>query len=325
MSMHTRITVTGLLVCGLAACGGGGGGDSTPGTITTVFPALALTSSNAEEVAGDVATVGSDTVGAGDIGTGIITGVVIDAAGRPALSEIARWSLETVHGLRDQLIANVTGVVINEVVNCDSGTISVTWDDADNDSEFSSGDTFSMTFNTCALMGVTINGALAMTGFTITGNPSTDIAWSMGATFTYTALTMSDGVDSVRIDGGMGFSIATLDSDDFEVEISGSSLAYREGIYTTTLRNYSFSYTEEVSSGLFSLGYAGIIDIGSLTGRVSFTTTTPFTGSDILANWPTAGELLISGDNSTVTLTALGGDSVRLSIDSNGDGGTDQT
>lgn len=326
MNIPVRISILGVLVCGLAACGGGGGGGTTPGTISTVFPALALTAANAVEVSGEVATTGDDTIGAGEIGTDIITGVVVDTAESPALSAVARWSLDTVQGLRDNLAASVTGVIVSDTVACSGGgSISVTWDDADNNSVFSSGDTFSMTFNNCIEMGVTIGGALALSGFVINGDPNVDIAWNMSAAFTFTALTINDGTTSERIDGNMSYSIATLNGDDFDVAISGTQLVYREGVYTTTLRNYSYGYTEEISSGLFSLEYAGTMDIGSLSGRVSFTTTTPFTGTAILDNWPTAGVLLITGDNSTITVEALGGDNVRLSIDSNGDGGVDQT
>src|SRR5690606_38568358 len=122
------------------------------------------------------------------------------------------------------------------------------------------------------------------------------------------------------------FSIATPDGDDFEVDMGGTSLAYRIGGYTTTLRNFAFSYTEVVSSGAFNLDYAGTLDIGSLAGRVSFTTTAPFTGNNILEDWPTAGTLLMTGANaSTLSLQALGGDNVRISVDANGDGAVDQT
>jgi hypothetical protein len=326
MSMNVRISTLGLLVCGLAACGGGGGGgDATPGTGATVFPALALTPANAEAASGGVVTAGSETIGAGDVGSFIITGAVVDTGDRPALAELARWSLDTLYGSRDQLVASLSGVVVNETVACTSGSISLSWNDADDDGEFSSGDSFSITFNNCVEMDATFNGSLTMSGFTISGDPNVDIAWSMAATFTFTALTINDGGDSARVDGGMSFSIATLDSDDFEVELSGNSLAYREGTHTTTLRNFIFNYMEEISSGLYSLEYSGTVDIGSLSGRVSFETTTPFTGSDILDSWPSAGTLLITGANaSTVTLEALGGDNVRLSIDSNGDSIVDE-
>lgn len=326
MRNSIRITMSGMLICAVAACGGGGGGGATSGTGATVPSLLVLTAGNAEAVSAEVTVAGSDTVGAGDIGSSLIAGVVVDAGDRPALSEVTRWSLETLHGLRDQMAVTVSGVVVNDSVSCTSGSISVSWDDVDNDNEFSSGDSFSMTFSNCVEMGATINGSLAMSSFIITGNPDVDIAWNMGAAFTFTALTMNDGVDSVRVDGGMNFSIATLNSDDFEVDINGTSLAYLEGGYTTTLSDYSFSYAEELSSGLYSMEYAGIVNIGSLSGRVSFTTTVPFTGSNILEDWPTAGTLMISGANaSTSSLEALGGDTVRLSIDANGDGGVDQT
>lgn len=326
MNEATRISILGLLISGLAACGGGGGGGgTTPGTISTSFAALALTSSNAADVSGEVASAGSDTVGAGDVATDIITGVVVDTDGRPSLAEVSRWSLEAAYGLRDRLAASVTGVVVDEVINCTSGSISVSWNDADNNNELSSGDSFTIAFNSCVEMGVTISGSLAFTGFTFSGDPDLIAAWSMGATFAYTALTISDGVESLRIDGDMAFAIVTPDGINFDVDISGTGLAYRAGGYTTTLRNFVFSYAEN-SDTTFSLEYAGILDMGSLSGRVSFNTIVPFTGTDILGSWPTAGELLITGaNNSSITLEALGGDSVQLSIDANGDGGVDQT
>ncbi len=325
MSVKLRISTLGFLICGLTACGGGGGGgDSAPATGSTVFPALALTSGNSQSASSEVTTTGSETIGAGSIGSSVITGAVVDTGNRPSLAELARWSLETLHDKRNQLVPSVSGVVINETVACTSGSLSLSWNDADNDNEFSSGDSFSITFNNCFEMGATISGSLSMSGFTITGEPYIDSVWSMGASFTFTALTINDGGDSARVDGGMSFSIAAPGDDNIEVLLSGSSLAYREGNHTSTLRNFTFGYTEGINSGLYSLEYSGIIDIGSLSGRVTFATTTPFTGSDILDGWPSAGTLVITGANATtVTLEALGGDNVRLSIDSNGDSGVD--
>ena len=327
--MPTKISVPmfALLATGLVACGGGGGGgDAPPASGSTVFPALALTAGNAEQTTREVSTTGSETIGVGDVGSLVITGAVVDAEGGPALAQVARWSMETLHARRDQLTTSLSGVVINETVNCTSGSISLSWNDADNDDEFSSGDSFTINFNNCVEMGATLNGSLGMSGFTINGDPDVDIAWNMGATFTFTALTINDGGDSIRVDGEMNFNIATMNGDDVEVDISGSSLAYYDGLHTTTLRSYVFAYTEQLSSGLYSLEYSGVLDMGSLSGRVTFDTTTPFTGSDILDNWPTAGTLRITGANdSAVTLEALGADTIQISIDSNGDGNVDQT
>ena len=329
MSNSRRVIFSAMLVCAVAACGGGGGGSGTPtpgGTTTTAYSALALTAGNAEVVSAEVVGAGSDTVGVGSITASVITGVVVEAGDRPALAEVARWSLETLDDLRDRMIPAAVGVVVNDVVACTSGSVSVSWDDADNDSEFSSGDGFTMTFNNCVELGVITNGSLAISSFSITGDPDVDIAWDMAAVFTFTALTLDDGVDSARVDGAMNFSVATLDSDDFTGAINGTSLAYRAGGYTNTLRSFSYSFTEELSSGLYSLNYDGTLDMGSLTGRVTFATTTPFTGSNLVEDWPTAGTLLITGASaSTVTLDALGGDTIRLSVDANGDGGVDQT
>lgn len=324
--MNTRSVTLGIIVCGLAACGGGGGGGSIPGTVSTVYPALALTAANAEAVAGEVAALGSDTVGTGDVGTGIITSVVVEKESRPALMDVARWSLDKLHTLQNRLSTSITGVIIDTTEACTGGgTVTVTGDDVPPLGVVSTGDSFTISFNSCVELGITLSGSLAITNFTLNGDPSVDIAWNMQATFTFTALTISEGLDSLRIDGGMNYSIATSDSDDFVVSISGANLAYREGGHTTTLRSFTFDYLEELSSGLYSLEYAGTADIGSLTGRVMFTTTLPVTG-DLANDWPDTGVVLITGaNNSSVTMTILGADAVQLGVDANGDGATDQT
>lgn len=332
----SQVTIV-LLIAGLSACGGGGGGSGTSTLINStdspVYPALALTTSNAETTSGEVANSADIMVGAGSAGSTVVTGVAVQTDKRPSLAELMRWSLTTLDGLRGQIAPTLAGVVVSSSVNCTGGgSVAVSWDDADNDGNFTSGDSFTMTFTNCVELGVTISGAIALTGFSLTGDPQLvtsppPLPWSLGATFTFTDLYFDDSVNSLRINGDLAYSANTTNGQDVATDISGTRLILRvNGITTTTVRDFAYSYTENLNTLAYALDYSGTADIGSVNGRVTFATTVSFTGSDILSNQPTAGSVLISGaSGSTVTLVALGGDNIRLDVDANGDGGVDQS
>lgn len=319
-----------LLVVGLTGCGGGGGGSSggSGGVATTAQPPLAITSANAETTSGEVAESGSNTIGVGSVGGGVFTGAVLSAADRPGLSEIGRWAVDKLIAERGRLTPSLSAVVYTDTLACTGGgSIGITWNDADNDSDFSTGDTFTMTFNNCLEDGIRYgSGTMSMTGLSLTGDPMVVAAWSLGVTLGFTDVQFSIGVESVRINGDMSLSMQTSDGVNVTTVVAGTTLSTRENSQTNTLRNFNFTYTENLSTLAFSLTYSGTVDIGRVSGRVSFATTTPFTGNDVLLNWPTSGELVITGANSsTVTLLAQGGDNVRLDLDTNGDAVTDQS
>ena len=325
--MHhtTRGASSAVLALALFGCGGGGGGDGNSGSTPPVqspTSALSLTAANTDALAADVALAASDTVGVGGIGSSLITAAVVNTDERPSLTEIIRWSIGVLDDHEAQSVASlVSGAVVTDVVNCDSGSIGVAWNDADNDSAFSSGDSFTLTFNSCFADGINIDGTMGLQNLVLSGNPDVDIAWSISTLVTATALSLTDGAHSARVDGSLDVSITTDNGDDLSTVVRGSRLTYTENRAATTLTDFSYRYAEELSSGIYALTYDGKLTSSELDGYVTFETERTFRGVDIYNSWPLSGLLMIRGANrSTIWMEALGNDMVQLSTDSNGDG-----
>jgi len=106
--------------------------------------------------------------------------------------------------------------------------------------------------------------------------------------------------------------------------VSGSSLTVVQNGRTTTLGNYAIDFTQNANSGAYTLAINGSVDDAKLGGRIDVKTTSTFSGTNLANGSPDAGSLTMTGANNTsVVLTAQGGDNVQLQIDSNGDGQVD--
>ena len=73
--------------------------------------------------------------------------------------------------------------VSSEVIACETGEGSVTWDDADNNLVISTGDTFDVAFADCLLAETetTLHGSMLLTNLVVTGDPFSEIApWGSG-------------------------------------------------------------------------------------------------------------------------------------------------
>lgn len=318
-------------VASLSACGGGSGGGSpgTPGgTTSTVQPQLAISSGNAEVATGEVVDTGSTAIGGGSIGSDAVTGVQLNVGQGSGLNQIARWSIEQIRSHRGQLLAAVSAVVVNTTENCTGGgSVALSWNDADDNNDLSTGDSFSLSFNNCVEDGMRLSsGTIGLSNLVLNGDPSVMGPWSLSASLSFASVQISEGGQTARINGDMSIAAQTTDGVTVSSTVSGTTLSISENSVVKSLRNFNFSYQENQNTLAFSLNYSGTLDIGRLSGRVSFQTSTPFTGTDIINSWPTDGVLVMTGaNNATITLTAQGGDAVRLDLDTNGDSAVDQT
>jgi len=331
--MKTKNKIAAVVVSGiallLAGCGGGGSGSSASSGSGSSVALAALTNSNAQTASAVSTNSANMAVGGGQLGGGALAaaGVTNTKGGNLNLSALARAIVTAVQGNAGQLTAGgLVGGVIQKTVPCDVGSVAVTWDDADNSGTLTSGDSFSMNFNSCTFYSVnaTISGGLAMTNMVFTGNPGVTTAWSAKADFTFNNASVQEGSVSGQLNGDMGFDLSTTDSITDTGSISGSSLTVVQNGRTTTLSNYAIDFTQNANSGAYTLAINGGVYDTKLGGKIDVKTTTTFSGINLAAGAPDTGSLTMTGANNTsVVLTAQGGGNVQLQIDSNGDGQVD--
>jgi hypothetical protein len=304
----------------VGGCGGGGGSSLSSALVS-------IDSDNAELVAAAVVGPLNPIDGFGEFGSDLLLGAVVEpSAGEGfSLADFSRRQLESLKGLEGQLTSElVVGVVHSVAIDCDSGSMSVAWDDADDDDEFSSGDTFSITFNNCRdeALGLTMNGQLALSNFTLTGDPFSS-SWSMVASFSFKNLRMTDGAESISLNGGYNYSIAQ-DGTDYSGNISGSSLTLVEGGFTHDLRDFTIASTFNEATNVNAGTYEGRLISSRIGGSVVFTTPVHFEG--VGDGYPYDGRLKITGaDDTSVTLIVIDSATVWLEVDSDGDGSVDDT
>jgi hypothetical protein len=306
----------------LAGCGGGssGGGGSSPSLSGTP---VTITTANGDEVAGEVATAADSAVGTGNLGPTMLPTAVVISGGpdTPSLAEVARDQLARAAEAAASAAPHVaSGILIEDSIDCSGGgRIVFSFDDADDDLELSSGDTMSIDFRNCVETGLTMDGGMSLTGVSITGDYTLEMAGSFAAAFDFNNLSMSFEGQTMSIDGDMSISSSTADGITLATDVSGQSLTLSAGVDTVRLESYVFSSTEDGMG--YSLEETGRLLSSALDGSVQFETLAPLTGFDIELDYPSGGgPLVITGAaGGTVTLTPQGGDMVEVAIDTNGD------
>jgi hypothetical protein len=302
----------------LAACGGGGGSDSG---VTASAP-VAVTSANASQVAGAGVSASDGLTG----NTQGILGIVPAAlgSGSPTDVNIVETLIEYVKNAPQYPDAGVQpAAVLNESQNCDSGNISVSFNDADNDLSLSTGDSVSMTANDCVLSGVLIDGSISMSNVVVSGDQIAP-PYSLQFSLQTSGFSVSAGAETVSMRGAGTISELSNDGVSFTSSFSGSGIEITAGGETLSLTDYLITETENQATGAYSYAINATISSTGLGGSVRVTTEVTFSGTDPLD--PDAGKLTCVGaDNTSVTLTVIDSVNVQLDVDQDGDGVVDNT
>ena len=270
---------------------------------------LPITDGNAQEITVAVLEAVTSTVEVIDILD--IIGLPVVASAPPVLAQSA-------------VIMDVS----TNVIACDTGEASVTWDDADNNLVISTGDTFDVVFADCFLAETetTLNGSMSLANLVITGDPFNEIApWGL-------ASTISLGLGVFHSEGGAIFN-GDLDLDlnsednvtvDLSITIASLSLSATLSMFLDKiLSNYVLTETLDLNSLTQVVNASGNFASESLEGAVTFETLQDFV---IMADDnPSAGQLLISDVSSSVLVTVLDNINVQLEIDIDLDGAIDRT
>ncbi len=209
--------------------------------------------------------------------------------------------------------------VSTNVIACDPGEASVTWDDADNNLVISTGDTFDVVSEHCGFAdsgGWWFSGAMSVTNLVVTGDPFNRIApWS---------LALSVGLEALPFSGDLDLDVNSEDNVVVDRSIATASLwAVDIGFNPHTVSDYVLTES---------------LDLNALTqvGNVSGTFTNPYREDAVVFETlrdfvimadenPSAGQLLISDNSASVLITALDNINVQLEIDIDLDGTIDQT
>ena len=280
----------------LASCGGGGNGGSTPPPPQPPPPnlaALPITGDNAQD----------------------ITAAVLDAA--TSVAELV--SITDFIGIP---VANAT-----EIVACDVGDITKTWDDLDDSSTVSTGDTFVGVFNDCFMdaSATTINGAVSLTNLIITGDPINEIApWGLAMTVGLTDLAIADADGTATVNGDLGIDSSSNDNiiGNGAADSTLVTIQYSSGV-NEELADYMIVQTIDMNTLTSSIDTSGTFTSTVLEGSVTFETLQSFVA--VADANPSAGEMLISDGTSSVLVTVIDNVNIQLEIDFDLDGVINRT
>lgn len=309
-----QVAVLGLL----AGCGGGGGGG---GNNNNGGP---ITAQNAPVVASAAQSAIDDSSSGGAVGTDFF---VASVSGGPAKDfSLAELAIDQVVRFRSK--SQSAGLVTPAAtVGCtDGGSVTDVFSNNDTNPEFTAGDTLSLTFDNCVEGGIFIDGRLTLALTSLTGDPAGFASdYSLTIAIMFNNFVVNGDGQSSEIDGSLTVS-ASRSGNTETVTVSSSSLTFRDtGIPSNPVRVLSgFSVTEiyNDTTGSYTISVTGTLNDSRVGFNVMATTITPL-ASDGFSN-PTSGSIrLTAGDGTSVTLTATGGDTVRLDVDTNGDGTID--
>lgn len=214
---------------------------------------------------------------------------------------------------------------------CNSGNASIQINDGGVQGQLDAGDYVYANFQACQLdLGgtiATLNGGLRVS---VTSASGTDPGvHDIQLYVQYISLTMSISGVTIVIDGNLN--VGSSSSDGVTVVSTVSTQRFSafvlagQASWSGTLYNVAVSYTEDTSSGAYSMDLALTYSSSAAAGFVTITTTTPFTGPDAFTD-PSSGVMEVTGAGDTViTFTALDSINVQLEVDVDGDGTPEAT
>lgn len=313
----------------VAGCGGGSSGAAS--SATTASGKVTLTSANAPAVADGAMSTSQTAAKQGSTGAAAAaTGVVVQTgAPRQSVMNIALAQIRRVEGLKLPVApASVVGVLPTiPPIDCSGGgTMTILLTDTNNNNAFDATDVIDATFASCiepdAAGTVTTNGVMSITFYSKT---STDM--SVAVSFSNFSSATTSPAETITLSGSMTMAINDTGTT-LTATISGTTFAMASSVDGSfTMKNYSIGFTGDSPDAVsptynYSFTVTMTTNIAALGGDVDITTPTPFTGTG--DSNPTAGVMVITGDNGgTLTLTAQpDGTAVTVVLDTDGASGS---
>jgi hypothetical protein len=307
----------------IVACGGGSDDDGglTGGVPVPPSEPATITAENAPLIAGTVTEVAmgegiftslfTPAIPIGSIGT--------DAAIAPVMKPVYSAAMKTANP--SQLYATSAGREPCAI----SGTVDVTIDFS-NPEQPSVNDTFDFQFTDCDDgTGVTLNGSMTITISAIDGDMATG-NMLLGMRIEFSAFAVTEGGETTSANGTISIEIDTRDPTVTTITVATTALVTTSAGTEEVLSNFTVRITEDAS--MFPT---------AVTVDTSFTFSSPHIGGEVTvttslalqsmgADNPFVGELRIEGaGGAVIVMIALDANTVRLVIDIDGDGATDET
>jgi hypothetical protein len=210
-----------------------------------------------------------------------------------------------------------------DVLPCDvSGSITVSGSLA-NPLTLTAGDVINIDADNCDDgLGEVVDGLIEMTIDAFSGDVLSGL-YDLTSTLDITNFQVTTAEDTLTSSGDSTVRLNTLNTPAVSASVSGNSLTASSNTASETLTDYSSAQT--LDAGLtpapYTMDSTGTLDSSQLTGIVDFSTELVFQGFD--NDYPSIGELLVTGDTSSARLIALDNVNVRIEIDNNEDGTID--
>ena len=322
MSMD-RSALLALAAVLVGACGGGGGGDDNSGGNNPPPPppaSGAITSDNADEVAGAIVTSTQfiRNFGLPDVAGPFIPAGVANMQPAGSMSQIA----DAINGGIRRGIANMREIQVEteDTIPCTLGGQIVVTANVANEGALTVGDVVSVVFESCTEVAGTTDGSVDLTVTEVTGDVTAP-PFSAGLDVNISGVTLVQDATTVSADGLLSAVIEAPSDAELSLTLNGTDLATEVEGDTAVLEAFDIAEVDDLNTGAYTLDYSGSIDAETL-GAFDFETTTTFTGNG--GQHPSAGELMIHGDDDTsARVTAIDNVNVQLSIDTDGDGTED--
>ena len=292
----------------LVACSGDGGGGGGSDPVNPPEPpagsaTLPITAENAPVITAEVLdaiTSTTDLVGRSDV-----IGLPVLGGAAPGLTKVFQKT-----------------VVVDELY-CDTGLITVTWHDEDDDFQLSTGDSLQLEFDACQSIGLlTLDGTSTVSGIVVAGDVSNQIApWTLEATVDFDRLRASDNEVTTTLEGALGLRVGSEDNLVIELSIEADAFSATSVTLAESLSDFSVTETLDVNSLTLSVNTSGVLASSSLEGSVRFETLDDFVA--VADDYPYAGQMRISDAVSSVLVTVLDNINVQLEVDENLDGTVD--
>jgi hypothetical protein len=302
--MMKRLTVLLGYCAALTACGGGSGGGDDGGSFG------GSGSSQTVINAGNAVNVTAQAFSA------IVDTGIIGSFGR----ETARLLGLGIAG----------GGTMTQILFCDTGSLTYTWNDTDSSRTLSAGDSFTLSFANCRFddLQIVANGPAGLVVQQVLGGfASLQAPYDFRGAYAFNQTDITYQGDKWVVQGDMTVRFNSSDGIQSQLELGGSSLVVQQdgisGQWQVT--TYSVAQTDNTNTREYRFR-AGqqTLDSTFIPGEVIFQTTADFTG--VGDTNPAAGQLRIDGGNrSSVLATAVDTTNVQLAVDSDGDGVRERT